>query len=167
MQGRRRPAGIVESQLGETEHLHGDAHQCRHPFVGHHPQGLSGVGHRTVRDAGHVHAGKAFSEQVADAARQAARQQDEHPVARPDEGRHAVVEEVAGEFLIAGREVDALGRPRGARGGQGDDALHVVLAHADQVERGGADVVGGREGELRQVVEAAERDGALTRVDRR
>ena len=101
----------------------------------------SGSRDRPVHDALHVHPREAAAQQVADAARPLAGQQDEHALPGAHQHRHAVVEEVERELLVGGGEVDALGLARGPRRREGDDPVDLSRVHAEEAHALRADVV--------------------------
>ena len=111
------------------------------------------VADRTVGQRRRAEPLEAARQKLADAARTLAGQQDEDAIARPGQHRHAVMEEVDRELLVGGAEVDALGLAGRARRGQGDDPLDLAGGHAQQTHALSPDVVGGREGQPRDVVE--------------
>ena len=111
------------------------------------------VADRTVRQRRRAEPFEAASQKLADAAGPLAGQEDEDAIARPRQHRHPVVEEVDRELLVGGAEVDALGLAGRAGGGQGDDPLDVAGGHAQESPALPPDVVGGREGQPRDVVE--------------
>ena len=80
----------------------------------------------------------------------------QHALPGPHEHRHAVVEEVEGELLVGGREVDALGLARGPRRRERDDPVDLSRMHAEEAHALRADVVGGGQGKPGEVVQGPE-----------
>ena len=143
----------------QGEDLHGDAHHDARPLGFENVERGADVGDRPVRQRRRPEPLEAASQKLTDAARPLAGKQDEHPVVGSGQHRHAVMEEVDRELLIGGAEVDALGLAGRARGRQRHDPRDLATTHAEKTHALSPDVVGGREGQPRDVVESGDVSG--------
>ena len=104
-------SALRHAEPGQREDLHGDADHDARPLANEMVESRGVVTDRAVRQRRRPEPPETAGQQLSDAARPLAGQQDQNPIAGTGQHRHAVLEEVDGELLIGGAEPDALGSP--------------------------------------------------------